>query len=119
MPACSPPRRASSRATASAYVTGGLPRSGRLVSEERENAAERLLEGAPLDDHVELSVGQQELRALESLGERLTDRLGDDARPGAANQRARLREEDGPAAREARRCHPGGGLREDRGGPEA
>src|SRR5713226_1833194 len=70
MPACSPPRRARSRATASAYVTGRLPRSGRLVGEEGENAAEHLLEVAPLDDHVELSVRQQKLRALESLAKR-------------------------------------------------
>src|SRR2546425_1152484 len=114
MPACSPPRRARSRATASAYVTGRLPRSGRLVGEEGENAAEHLLEVAPLDDHVELSVRQQELRALESLGKRLTDRLGDDRRPGKADQRARLGEDDVAEHREARRDAAGGGIGEDR-----
>src|SRR4030095_3781597 len=65
---------------------GGLARSGRRIREERENAAERLLEVAPLDDHVELSVCQQELRTLESFGQRLTDRLGDDPRAGEADQ---------------------------------
>src|SRR5437899_3951977 len=114
MPACSPPRRARSRATASAYVTGGLRRSGRRVGEERQNAAERLLEVAPIDDHVELSVRQQELRALESLGKRLTDRLGDDPRPGKADQRARLGEDDVAEHREARRDAAGGGVGEDR-----
>src|SRR4030095_5186696 len=94
MPACWPPRSAWSRATASAYVTSGLARSGRLGGEERENAAERLLEVAPLDDHVELSVREQELRALESLGQRLTDRLGDDPRSGEADQGTRVGEGD-------------------------
>src|SRR5438067_3691000 len=81
MPACSPPRRAVSRATASAYVTGGLARLGRLVREEGQDPTQRLLEVAPVHDQVELPVLQQELRALEALGERLADRLGDDARP--------------------------------------
>src|SRR5438093_6973522 len=102
MPACSPPRSAWSRARASAYVTSGLPRSGRLVGEERENAAGRLLEVAPVDDHVELTVREQEFRALESLGQRLPDRLGDDPRPGEADQRARLGEDDVAEHREAR-----------------
>src|SRR5262245_63266915 len=103
MPACSPPRSAWSRATASAYVTSGLARSGRLGGEERENAAERLLEVAPLDDHVELAVREQEFRALESLGERLTDRLGDDPRSRESDQRARLGHDHVAEHREARR----------------
>src|SRR2546429_9284367 len=96
MPACSPPRSAWIRATASAYVTSGLPRSGRLGGEEGEDAAEHLLEVAPLDDHVELSVREQELRALKSFGERLADRLGDDPRPREADQRPPLRQAEVP-----------------------
>src|SRR5205814_2372249 len=74
----------------SAYVTGGLARLGRLVREEGQDPAQRLLEVAPVHDQVELPVLEQELRALEALGERLADRLGDDARPGEADERARL-----------------------------
>src|SRR5215510_13162854 len=123
MPACSPPRRARRRATASAYVTGNLTRSGRLVGEERENAAERVLEIAPLDDQVELAVREQEFRALEALGKRLANRLGDDPWAGETDQRARLGENDVAQHREARGDAAGGGIREDRdvrqaGGPE-
>src|SRR4029450_6340298 len=118
MPACSPPRRARRRATASAYVTGNLPRSGRLVGEERENAAERVLEVAPLDDQVELAVREQEFRALEALGKRLANRLGNDARSGEPDQRARLGENDVAQHREARRGAAGGGVGGGRGGGE-
>src|SRR5206468_4563851 len=107
MPACSPPRRAVSRATASAYVTGGLTRLGRLVREEGQDPAQRLLEVAPVHDQVELPVLQQELRALEALGERLADRLGDDARPGETDARARLGHDHVAEHREARRDAPG------------
>src|SRR5439155_1408893 len=117
MPACSPPRSAWIRATASAYVTSGLPRSGRLGGEEGENAAERVLEVAPLDDHVELSVREQELRALEAFGERLADRLGYDPRPGEADQRAWLGHDDVAEHREARGAASGRGLLG--GGPHA
>src|SRR5262245_64366175 len=114
MPACSPPRRARRRATASAYVTGNLARSGRLVGEERENAAERVLEVAPLDDQVELAVREQEFRPLEALGKRLANRLGDDTRAGEPDQRARLGENNVAEHREARGDAAGGGIGEDR-----
>src|SRR5258705_243021 len=113
MPACSPPGRARSRATASAYVTGNLPRSGRLIGEERENAAERVLEVAPLDDQVELAVREQEFRPLEALGKRLANRLGDDPRSGEPDQRARLGKNDVAEHREARRDAAGGGIGKD------
>src|SRR5207245_5211475 len=73
MPACSPPRSDWSRATASAYVTTGLARSGRLGGAKRENAAEGLREVAPLDDHVELPGREQALRRLDSRGTALTE----------------------------------------------
>src|SRR5262245_66125204 len=114
MPACSPPRSAWIRATASAYVTSGLPRSRRLGGEEGEDAAERFCQVAPLDDHVELSVREEELRSLEPFGERLADRLGDDPRPGEANQRARFGHDDVAQHREARGDAAGGGVGEDR-----
>src|SRR5258705_13858911 len=103
MPACSPPRSACSRATASAYVTKRLPRSGWLGGEEGEDAAERVLEVAALDDHVELPVRQQELRALKSFRQRLPDRLGDDPRAGEAPQRPRFGHADSAKQREAPR----------------
>src|SRR2546427_3612985 len=114
MPACSPPRSDWSRATASAYVTSELTRSGRLGGEERENAAEGLLEITPLDDHVELAVREQELRALESLGQRLTDRLRNDPWSGEPDQRARLGQDDVAEHREARGDAAGRGIGEDR-----
>src|SRR6267378_2946734 len=113
MPACSPPRRAVSRATASAYVTDALSRLGGLVGEEGEESAQRLLEVAPVDDEVELAVLQQELRALEALGERLADRLGDDARPGEADERARLGHDHVTEHREARRDAAGRRVGQD------
>src|SRR5881628_1626665 len=42
----------------------------------------------PVDDGVEHSVLEQELRALKTLRELLPDRLLDDARPGEADQSA-------------------------------
>src|SRR5262245_4592254 len=114
MPACSPPRRARRRATASAYVTGNLARSGRLVGEERENTAERVFEVAPLDDQVELAVREQEFRPLKALGKRLANRLGDDPRAGESDQRARLGENNVAEHREARGDAAGGGIGEDR-----
>src|SRR2546428_10062495 len=74
MPACSPPRSPRSRPTASAYVTGGLARTGRLIGDEPENTALRLLEVAPLDDIAELPVRLEKLRALYTLLHRRTRR---------------------------------------------
>src|SRR5438552_2585156 len=82
---------------------GPLAGPGRLAGEEREDAAESLLELAPVDDEVDLTVLEQELRALEPFGQGLADRLGDHARPGEADQRARLGEDDVAEHREARR----------------
>src|SRR4029079_3436449 len=64
---------------------GRLPRRTscgrrRLVREEGEESAKRVLELAPLDDEVELAVLEEELGALEALRQRLTDRLREDAR---------------------------------------
>src|SRR3989475_13245082 len=80
---------------------GPLAGPGRLAGEEREDAAESLLELAPADDEVDLTVLEQELRALEPFGQGLADRLGDHARPRQADPRARLREDDPPQARRA------------------
>src|SRR2546428_11417852 len=81
---------------------GPLAGPGRLSGEEREDAAESLLELAPVDDEGDLTVLEQELRALEPFGQGLADRLGDHARAGEAHQRARPGEEDGAEHREAR-----------------
>src|SRR5207247_763459 len=91
-----------------AAIVAMLPRRtlagpGRLAGEEREDAAEGLLELAPVDDEVDLTVLKQELRALEPFGQGLADRLGDHARPREADQRARLGEDDVAEHREARR----------------
>ena len=59
-----------------------------------------------LDDHVEHAVLEQELGALEALGQRLADGLLDHARSREADERARLGEDDvaqhGEAARSRR-----------------
>src|SRR5262245_65562835 len=80
MPACSPPRRARRRATASAYVTGNLARSGRLVGEERENTAERVFEVAALDDQVELAVREKVLGPMKAIWQSMAKRHGEDTR---------------------------------------
>ena len=46
-----------------------------------------------MHDLIEHSVVEQELRRLESLGQILSERLLDDARPGEADHRARLGED--------------------------
>src|SRR3989449_8844717 len=74
---------------------GPLAGPGRLAGEEREDAAESLLELAPVDDEVDLTVLEQELRALEPFGQGLAGRLRGHARPGEAERRARLGEDGG------------------------
>ncbi len=56
-----------------------------------------------MDDPIDHSLLEQELGSLEPLGELLVDRLLDDAGPGKADQRLRLREDDVAHGREARR----------------
>src|SRR2546429_9851310 len=70
---------------------GPLAGPRRLAGEEREDAAESLLELAPVDDEVDLTVLEQELRALEPFGQGLAGRLGDQARSREAGQRGRSR----------------------------
>src|SRR5437660_1691402 len=45
------------------------------IREECEEAAQRVLEVAAIDDHVDLAVLEEELGALEAFGQRLADRL--------------------------------------------
>ena len=67
-------------------------------AKKSDDAAKRLAHLAPLDDQVELTVLEQELRALEALRQRLADGLGDDPRPGEADEGPRLGENRGRPA---------------------
>ena len=58
--------------------------------ELEEHAPIVVLELAPIDDHVQHAVLEEELAALEALGQLLPDGLLDDARAGEADQRLRL-----------------------------
>ncbi len=52
----------------------------RARTPKSKSTPDRLLELAPIDDHVEHAVLEQELAALEALGKLLPDGLLDDAR---------------------------------------
>ena len=57
---------------------------------------------APIDDQIEHALLEQELDSLKALGQLLTDRLLDDARPGEADQRLRFGDVQIAEHREAR-----------------
>ena len=80
----------------------GNRRRGR-ARQQREQARELVAQLAAVDDHVERALLEQELGALEALGQLLANRLLDDARTGEADQRARLGDDDVGNEREARR----------------
>src|SRR2546423_11709165 len=56
-----------------------------LSLEERDEARDLLAQVAPVHDHVDGALLQQEFRALETFGQRLAHRLLDDARAGEAD----------------------------------
>ena len=84
--------------------------AGISVLSRRMTARERLLQLAPVHDHVQHAVLEQELRALEALGQLLADRLLDDARPGEADQGAGLRHVQVAEHRERGGDAAGGGI---------
>ena len=88
----------------------GLRRRGGLTHQQAQQRAEFLAHVAPIDDHVERAVIEQELAALETFGQRLAHRLLDDARPGETDQRARLRDVEIAEHRETRRHAAGGRI---------
>ena len=65
---------------------------GRL--EEREQRRELGAQLGPVDDPVDEAVVEQELRALEAVGQLAADRAGLDPRPGEADERVRLGQVD-------------------------
>ena len=69
---------------------------------EAQRVGDRRFHLAPIDDEVEHALLEQELAALESLGQLLPDRLLDDARSGEADQRLRLGDVEIAEHREAR-----------------
>ena len=89
----------------------------RTVGGERRSAGtarDRRLHLAPIDDQIEHAVLEQELAALESLGQLLPDRLLDDARAGEADERLRLRDVHVAEHREARGHAAGRRIGQDR-----
>src|SRR5438874_8590774 len=61
-----------------------------LRAEESEEAGDRRLHRRTRRDEIDHSVLDEKLRALKTLGQRLTDRLLDDPRSGETDQRFRL-----------------------------
>src|SRR6266571_1580223 len=75
------------RESGSAY-RGGLPlQNGKKI---RELVAHL----APVDDHIDCALLEQELRTLKALGELLAHGLLDDARPGETDERTRFGNHD-------------------------
>ena len=91
-----------------------MQRRPRLFQQHAQQRCDPLAHVAPVDDHVERAVIEQELAALEALGQRLAHRLLDHARAGEADERARLGEIEVAEHREARRHAAGGRIGHDR-----
>ena len=106
MPNCSSAKSRSTRSQcAERWRHRGMKRSARAM---------RRLQLAPVDDQVEHAALEQELAALEAVGQLLADGLLDDARPGEADQRLRLGDVEVAQHREARRHAAGRRIGEDR-----
>src|SRR5690606_25419529 len=80
-------------------------RFGRLLLQEREQRGDLVAHVAAIDDHVDRALLEQELGALEALGELLAHGLLDDPRAGEPDERFRLGDDDVPEEAEASR-HP-------------
>src|SRR5690606_21165675 len=109
-----PASRPWTRARRAARARDDSVRAPSSVQEVAQDERELLLHLAAGDDVVEHAVLEQELRALEPLGELLADGLLDDARPGEADERARLGEVHVAEESEARRHAAGGRVPEHR-----
>src|SRR5689334_8604728 len=83
----------------------GIARLRQAAGAEAQHPYDYVLELAPVDDHVEHPVFEQELAALKTVWQLLADRLLDHARPGKSNQRLRFGDVDVPQHRKACR-HP-------------
>src|SRR6187455_2911901 len=88
--ACPPSPRLAARGAGPRLRDTSWSRLDGTRSEEGEDAAERLAQLAALDDHVELTVLEEELRALEAVGQRLPDRLRNHPRAREADEGAGL-----------------------------
>src|SRR5688572_5415215 len=80
----------------------------RKLGEQRRDLVARM---PAIEDHVDGALLEQELRALEALGQRLARRLLDDARPRETDQRTGLGDVDVAEQREARRDAARGRIR--------
>ena len=99
---------------AGAQAPAGRPRpSGRAVAAGRraapgadaepQHSRDHVLQLAAVDDDVEHAAFEEELAALEALGQRLPDGLLDHPRAGKADERLRLGDVEVAQHREARR----------------
>ncbi len=94
--------RDSSRAGApTATGTGSSAATATVAPHEAQGAGDGRLHLAAIDHQVEHAVLDQELAALEPVGQLLPDRLLDDARSGEADQRLRLGDVEVAEHREA------------------
>src|SRR5206468_5269952 len=82
----------------SAAMSGATQQAPQAVqaatsAQQAEQLSELLAQVLALDDAVDHALLDEELRALEALGELLADGLLDDPRPGEADQRVGLGED--------------------------
>src|ERR1019366_8142500 len=82
---------------------GGGRRRGSAAAHEPQRVGDGGLHLAPIDDEVDHAFFEQELAPLESVWERLADRLLDHARTGKADERLRFGDVQVAEHREARR----------------
>ena len=106
--------RATGRAARDSQAACRRPSAARLLHQQSQQRCDALAHVAPIDDHVQRAVLEQELAALEALGQRLAHGLLDDARTGEADERARLGQVEVAEHREARRHAARGRIGHDR-----
>jgi hypothetical protein len=85
-----------------------------MLSHESQRSRDGVFHFAAIDDQIEHAVLEEELAALESVGQLLADGLLDHAWSREANQRAGLGDVQVAEHREACRDAAGGRIREDR-----
>src|SRR5688572_23885158 len=85
-----------------------------LALEQRDEPRDALAQLAPVDDHVDRALLEQEFRALEALGQRLAHRLLDHARAGEADERPGLGDDDISNEGKTRRDATHGGIGQHR-----
>src|SRR5688572_25818863 len=90
MPYCSRAKRRARTRSSAKRSSGVATRLGGGRTHEAQRAGDGRLQLAPIDDQIQHAVFEEELAALEALGQLLANGLLDDARTGKADQRLGL-----------------------------